>query len=88
MTQAAEKLLQQVMELEPSDRIALAGRIFESSEGPCEISADPEYEKAWEEEIRLRSDELDRGEAVLIPWEQVHQKMIQMRDRQPECDGE
>lgn len=37
--------------------------------------ASPEIEAAWHEEVERRMQALDRGEAELIPWEQVRQQL-------------
>ena len=61
-TDAAE-LLERALALPVPARLALADELLDSVEGP----ADPEWTRAWSEELRRRVDELDSGAVTGIP---------------------
>jgi putative addiction module component (TIGR02574 family) len=73
MTEAAEQLLEQVMRLEPADRVELVDRVVEA----VELSEEPEYLAEWEAEIRERIGEIERGEVKMVPSEEVLDKLGQ-----------
>jgi putative addiction module component (TIGR02574 family) len=70
MTQAADKLLKQALELSEGERASLASSLIES----LERSIDPSAEEAWSEEIRHRIADLDSGKVKTVPWEEVQQR--------------
>lgn len=39
-------------------------------------SADPDWEQAWDMEIRRRIEELDSGAVETIPWEEVRERLF------------
>jgi putative addiction module component (TIGR02574 family) len=53
--------------LPENDRIQLVERLLETL-GPETDGVD---EAGWVAELRRRSDEIDRGEAELIPWSEL-----------------
>lgn len=71
MSPDAVSLLNQVLALPPEERERFADCVYESlsEDSPEEIQT------AWDEEIKLRIEEIDRGEVTLIPWEQVQAEL-------------
>ena len=60
------------MELDEDERQLLAIRLSLS------VSEDkePGYDEAWSKEIKRRLDELDRGEADLVDWEDFRKELV------------
>lgn len=78
-----DSLLDQALELSPEERADLAHRLLCTlSEGDESLSGE-EYEAAWAEEIRARSDALARGEVISSDWREslarVRQRMLERR---------
>jgi hypothetical protein len=71
MTTTAKQLFEQVMALDESDREEFIDLLVESAEP----STDPDYVAAWEQEIRARVEEVERGDVKLIPWREVIEQM-------------
>jgi putative addiction module component (TIGR02574 family) len=67
MSALLEELSKRAKELAIDERAQLAQELLES----VEQEADPEVEAAWESEISLRIAKYERGEAKLIPAEEV-----------------
>ncbi|HEX6986729.1 MAG TPA: addiction module protein [Planctomycetaceae bacterium] len=63
------QFVDEALRLPEADRAALAAALLES--------LDPEAadEIAWDEEIRSRLDELDRGDVTPIPWEEARKRI-------------
>ena len=66
-----ESVLTQALELDSDERQLLAIRLGLS------VSDDkvPGYDEAWAAEIKRRVEELDRGEADLVEWDEA-EKLI------------
>jgi putative addiction module component (TIGR02574 family) len=67
MSALLEELSKRAKELAIEERAQLAQELLES----VEQEADPEVEAAWESEIASRIAKYERGEAKLIPAEEV-----------------
>jgi putative addiction module component (TIGR02574 family) len=68
MPMTLQQLEDEAMKLSYDDRCLLIHRI-------SRFEADPEVEAAWDEEIRRRAEEIDKGEVELVPFEQVMEKL-------------
>ncbi len=66
MTTKTKKLLDEALKLSPTEREALAGRLFDSLE-----TVDPDAEAAWQAEVARRIAELDEGKVKPIPWSEA-----------------
>ena len=75
MKSKTKKLLHEALRLEPAEREALAGELFDSLE-----TSDPDAEAAWEAEIERRIGELDRGEVKPIPWVEARRMIFEATD--------
>jgi putative addiction module component (TIGR02574 family) len=75
MTSKAKKLLDEALQLSPSEREALAGQIFDSLE-----TDDPDAEGAWQAEIERRITELDQGVVKPIPWSEARRMIFEDAD--------
>ena len=71
MKQQALELLQKALFLSEEERTALVRSLIESLE---EVS-DPRAERAWDQEIARRIQDLDSGKAKTASWEEVRQRM-------------
>lgn len=60
-----ESVLSQALELDADERYLLAVRL----EMSLEEARDPGYDAAWEAEIKRRVEEVERGEADEMGWE-------------------
>lgn len=61
-----DEILQAALALGPEDRIVLSAELLASLE-PVEDGV----EAAWDEEVERRADRLDRGDAELVPGDEV-----------------
>lgn len=73
MTTAAQKLLEQALLLQEEDRFALVDKLLGSLDHP-EMDAD--YQASWEKEIARRLEEMDKGTARFVHWEEVRQQLF------------
>jgi putative addiction module component (TIGR02574 family) len=71
MTTSREYLYKKALELDESERAALAGMILDS----LDQQADEGVEPAWLAEIERRMDELDSGAVESIPWQSVRARL-------------
>jgi putative addiction module component (TIGR02574 family) len=71
MKDLPEDIVRAALALPPSERAALAGRLFESLE-----DADDNAEAAWSEEIATRVKELETGQVLPIPWSDARRKIV------------
>lgn len=71
MTLTREQVVAGFMALPPAQRLEVAEEIWRSAVG--EVPAD--VEAAWMAECRERIARIDRGEAVLIPGDQVMREL-------------
>lgn len=60
-----ESVLSQALELDADERYLLAVRL----EMSLEEARDPGYDAAWEAEIKRRVEEVERGEADEMEWD-------------------
>ena len=67
MSTVIDTIVTQALQLSPRDRAAIAERLISSLDDEIE----PDVEIAWQEEVQSRLAEIDNGEVVCIPWEQV-----------------
>ena len=65
---AARKVLDDALALPAEERAALVDALTESLE-PVNVS--PE----WHDEIRRRIEAIERGEAKLVPWDEVRARL-------------
>lgn len=80
MTQIAEQLLNQALQLSLAEREELAEQIYLS----LHTSADPsgDVEAAWNEEIARRLDDVDTDRVTLISSEEVHHGIRKLLNRE------
>jgi putative addiction module component (TIGR02574 family) len=71
MKSKTKKLLDEALRLEPGEREALAGELFDSLE-----TTDANAEAAWEAEIERRIAELDQGKVEPIPWSEARRMIF------------
>ncbi len=75
MKSHTKKLLNEALRLEPAEREALAGELFDSLE-----PNDPDAEAAWDAEIERRIAELDQGKIQPIPWAEARRMIFEGTD--------
>ncbi len=67
MSTTIENLLTQALQMPSKDRALIAERLITS----LDTEADWDVEIAWQQEVQRRIEQIDNGEVVCIPWEQV-----------------
>ena len=67
----AEQVLQTALRLPPDDRVEIAESLIQSLDE--ERAAD--IEAAWADEIKRRIEEIDKGQAKMIPWDEAIRSM-------------
>jgi len=67
MSDTLTELKEKASKLSEAERAALALSLIESLDGP----PDPGVEEAWRVEIERRVGEIERGEAQLVPGDEV-----------------
>ncbi len=72
-----KEILEAAMKLLPEERARIAHELLESLDG----AFDKDVEKAWLEELKRRSQEIDAGTADLEDWGDVRARMIERRAR-------
>ncbi len=70
MVRSLHQLAQEALKLSAEDRLALATELIES----IEDGSDPEWEKAWLEELSARRA---RGSAGARPWSEVRKDIME-----------
>jgi putative addiction module component (TIGR02574 family) len=55
----------------PKERAAVAERLIAS----LDTEMDWDVEIAWQQEVQRRIEEIDKGEVVCLPWEQVLERL-------------
>lgn len=71
MSSNSKAVLEAALSLSPEDRAELAERLMLSLDEQHQA----EVERAWEEEIGRRLDQIDRGEVTLISAEEAKQRI-------------
>ncbi len=72
MARELKDVLRDATDLTAADRAKLAGLLLDSLDG----EPDPGAGEAWAVEIRRRIEEVDRGAVELVPWEDVHKRLL------------
>ena len=71
MSPKAHELLKAALSLSESERAELAGLLLRSLPAP-----EAGVEEAWREEVRKRVASIDAGEAEMIPWSVVRDRLF------------
>ena len=71
MPTAADRVVDEALDLPADARIGLVDRILESLNLPTR----PDIDKMWTEEVERRVAQIDRGEVELVPGEEVFAKI-------------
>jgi putative addiction module component (TIGR02574 family) len=74
MNAESQHLLQSALALPESDRAEIAASLIHS----LDTAMDEDVDAAWAAEIQQRIESIDKGQAKLIPWDDV---MTEMRHR-------
>ena len=67
MKAETQQILETALALPAADRAQIAASLIHSLDPQVDADADA----AWAEEIRRRIESIDRGEAKLVPWDEV-----------------
>lgn len=79
VTNAAETLLEQALTLPVEDRALLASGLLASLDS--ESLPEAEVERVWSAETERRAMQLKSGEAELVTWEHVLQRVDERRSQ-------
>ena len=71
MNTQSQQILLSALSLPESDRAEIAASLINS----LDKEADEQVDEAWAAEIKRRIDEIDGGEAKLVPWDDVMREM-------------
>ncbi|MFN2238355.1 MAG: addiction module protein [Thermoanaerobaculia bacterium] len=71
MTNTAQRLLDEALDLTDSERAELAARLIES----LDAAGEDDVDTAWAAEIERRCAAFDSGEAVASDWSEVRQRI-------------
>ncbi len=74
MTESAQRVMQEVLQLPEADRAELARFLIES----LDDSEDPDVEAAWDAELLSRVERIDQGKSRL---RSAHQVLAEIRDK-------
>ena len=77
VTNAAETLLEQALTLPAEDRVLLASGLLASLDS--EALDEAEVERLWSVETERRAAQLESGDAELVTWEQLLQRIDERR---------
>lgn len=81
MSEAATKLLEQLLQLPEAERQEIADRLWDSLGD--DLADDPEFQA----ELQRRLDSVANGNAELIPWEQAREDMRAELERRRAARG-
>lgn len=70
MSLTTEKILEQALSLNETERVELANSLLESLE-----PTDPDADRLWTEEIKRRVDDLKAGRVETVPWSDVRSEL-------------
>ncbi len=73
MSPEVSDLLKRALALPVDERAALANTLLDSLETQSQS-----VEEAWDEEVARRMEALKAGNAVTVPWEQLHRELLAM----------
>jgi putative addiction module component (TIGR02574 family) len=76
MSRLTEELDRRALDLDETERAALAARLIESLDTELEDGV----EAAWPAEVERRMEELDSGKVQSIPWDELRARLFK-----PEC---
>ncbi|MDP3089110.1 MAG: addiction module protein [Nitrospira sp.] len=71
MTDKSQAIVEQALKLSPTERAEVAEKLIVSLDEVPDI----DVEQAWQEEIQQRLQQIERGEAKTIPWEEVQRRL-------------
>jgi putative addiction module component (TIGR02574 family) len=76
MTTKAQKVLEDALALERTERADLAASLLDSLDEP----GDAEAEAAWAQEIERRMWDVDTGRVTTVSWSEARQRILARRD--------
>lgn len=71
MTDKTQAIMEQALKLSPTERADMAEQLLAS----LDENLDSDVEKAWQEEVQRRLQQVERGEVKTIPWEEVQRRL-------------
>ena len=71
MTEKSQVVLEEALKLTVKERAEVAEQLISS----LDETPDTDAERAWQEEIHRRMQEVDSGTAKTIPWEEVQRRL-------------
>ena len=72
MSRLTEELYRRALDLDETERAALAARLIESLDTELEDGV----EAAWLAEVERRMEELDSGKVESIPWDELRARLF------------
>jgi len=71
MTEKSQVVLEEALKLTPTERAEVAEQLIAS----LDEAPETDVERAWQEEIQKRLQQIERGEVKTIPWEEVQKRL-------------
>ncbi len=71
MTEKSQVVLEEALKLTAKERAEVAEQLISS----LDETPDADVERAWQEEIHRRMQEVDSGTAKTISWEEVQRRL-------------
>jgi putative addiction module component (TIGR02574 family) len=75
MTDRAEAVYAQLMQLPPEERDAILGRAIRALQEEESAETDTAIQAAWDEEIERRIDDMESGRVKGVTWEEVKESL-------------
>jgi putative addiction module component (TIGR02574 family) len=75
MSPEVSDLPKRALALPVDERAALANVLLDSLE-----DAQKSVQAAWDQEVARRKQDLKAGKTVTVPWEELHQELLAMKD--------
>jgi putative addiction module component (TIGR02574 family) len=76
MSEARKKLFSEIMNLPSKERRELALDVLDCTEDDSEPELDPEWEKAWVEEVHRRAEDLASGKDKGLSWDETKERLF------------
>jgi len=71
MNAQSEKIIEKALKMPQHERAYIAEKLISS----LDKKTDPDVEKAWQEEIQKRVNQINSTEVECLPWEEVYQRL-------------
>lgn len=71
MNKTVERIIAEALNMGPDERAYIVEQLISS----LDIQADPDVEVFWQQEVQRRISEIEKGQVICIPWEEVRERL-------------